>query len=122
MHRTKAILLSRAALLTGFLLFLSLLTFGQTVYVTNTGSKYHSDGCQYLRKSKNAISYDKALKDGYIACSVCKPSQQRHSVLQKEKSHLQKKDSSVQCNAMTKAGNRCSRNTKESNGKCWQHQ
>ena len=32
-----------------------------TVYITNTGSKYHSSGCQYLKKSKIAISKDKAV-------------------------------------------------------------
>ena len=32
-----------------------------TVYITNTGSKYHSNGCQYLKKSKIAISKDKAV-------------------------------------------------------------
>ncbi len=31
-----------------------------TVYVTNTGEKYHTGGCQYLRKSKIAISLDDA--------------------------------------------------------------
>ena len=34
-----------------------------TVYITNTGSKYHSSGCQYLKKSKIAISKDKAVAE-----------------------------------------------------------
>lgn len=43
-----------------------------TVYITNTGSKYHKSGCRYLRKSKIAISLTDAKKS-YDACSVCKP-------------------------------------------------
>ena len=44
-----------------------------TVYITNTGSKYHSNGCQYLKKSKIAISKDKAVAQGYTPCSKCHP-------------------------------------------------
>lgn len=46
-----------------------------TVYVTNTGSKYHSNGCQYLRKSCIPISLDKAKAQGYGPCSKCGPPQ-----------------------------------------------
>lgn len=44
----------------------------QTVYVTDTGSKYHRSGCSYL-KSKNAITKEKAIQQGYSACSRCNP-------------------------------------------------
>lgn len=44
-----------------------------TVYITNTGSKYHRDGCRYLRQSKHAISKSNAQARGYDACSVCRP-------------------------------------------------
>lgn len=43
-----------------------------TVYITKTGSKYHRSGCQYLSKSKIAISLSDA-KSGYGACSKCNP-------------------------------------------------
>ena len=43
----------------------------QTVYITGTGSKYHRDGCQYLRKSKHAISLSDAEARGYTPCSKC---------------------------------------------------
>src|SRR5688572_8175735 len=52
--------LSRLFLLLSFLL-LSIWSMGQTVYVTNTGSKYHRGGCQYLSKSKISTSLDSAL-------------------------------------------------------------
>jgi competence protein ComEC len=43
-----------------------------TVYITNTGSKYHRDGCRYLSKSKIPTSLSSA-KQSYGPCSVCKP-------------------------------------------------
>jgi micrococcal nuclease len=46
---------------------------GGTVYITDTGSKYHSSGCSYLRKSKHAISLSSAKSQGYSACSRCDP-------------------------------------------------
>ena len=47
----------------------------QTVYITNTGSKYHASGCRYLSKSQIPIpiSLSDAKAQGYGACSVCKP-------------------------------------------------
>lgn len=46
---------------------------GTTVYITNTGEKYHSDGCQYLSKSKIPISLSDAKARGYTPCSRCGP-------------------------------------------------
>lgn len=43
-----------------------------TVYITRTGSKYHSSGCRYLRQSKIAVSLSDA-KTSYDPCSVCNP-------------------------------------------------
>jgi hypothetical protein len=42
-----------------------------TVYVTNTGKKYHEDGCRYLKQSKIPISLSDAKEQGYAPCSVC---------------------------------------------------
>ncbi|MFC2142697.1 hypothetical protein ACFLR7_07175, partial [Acidobacteriota bacterium] len=44
-----------------------------TVYITETGTKYHRGSCHYLSKSKIAISLAEAVKQGYTPCSVCKP-------------------------------------------------
>lgn len=46
-------------------------TQSQTVYITRTGSKYHRDGCQYLRQSQIAISLSDAKARGYTPCSRC---------------------------------------------------
>lgn len=42
-----------------------------TVYITDTGEKYHCSGCKYLRSSCHAISLSDAVNNGYTACSVC---------------------------------------------------
>jgi len=64
-------------LVVGMIFSLSLTTFAAsgntTVYVTRTGEKYHSNGCQYLRKSQIAISLQDAVNSGYDACSRCNP-------------------------------------------------
>ena len=41
-----------------------------TVYVTNTGDKYHTEGCRYL-KSKNPITRGEAEARGYAPCGAC---------------------------------------------------
>ncbi len=46
-----------------------------TVYVTDTGEKYHRSGCQYLRNSKHEIDLSQAQALGYTACSRCHPPQ-----------------------------------------------
>jgi len=44
-----------------------------TVYTTNTGSKYHSAGCQYLSKSCIPIKLSAAKARGLTPCSRCSP-------------------------------------------------
>jgi len=43
------------------------------VYITNTGAKYHRDGCRYLSESRIAIRLSEAIRRGYTSCSVCRP-------------------------------------------------
>ena len=43
------------------------------VYTTNTGSKYHKNGCRYLKKSKIKISLNKAKSIRLTPCKVCNP-------------------------------------------------
>lgn len=42
-----------------------------TVYITNTGSKYHRSDCRYLRQSSHPISLLSAKSPGYEPCKVC---------------------------------------------------
>ncbi len=92
----------------------------QTVYITKTGQKYHATDCRYLSHSKISIELKEAIQNGYDACSVCNPPRSAQSSAQPLKSEA-KKSTSVQCAALTKAGMRCKRMTKSSNGYCWQH-
>ncbi len=45
----------------------------ETVYITETGSKYHAAGCQYLSNSCIAISKADANSQGFTPCSKCNP-------------------------------------------------
>jgi micrococcal nuclease len=44
-----------------------------TVYVTNTGVKYHRENCTSLRSSKRSISLEDAVSRGYDPCGICRP-------------------------------------------------
>nr|DAT45845.1 MAG TPA: DNA methyl phosphotriester repair domain protein [Caudoviricetes sp.] len=44
-----------------------------TVYITETGTKYHRWSCRYLKDSCIEISLTNATSRGYTACSVCNP-------------------------------------------------
>jgi micrococcal nuclease len=44
-----------------------------TVYVTDTGTKYHMDGCRHIRKSRSPISLEDAKAQDYGPCSTCNP-------------------------------------------------
>lgn len=45
----------------------------EIVYITDTGDKYHLDGCSYLRQSKYEINRNNAISQGYTPCSRCNP-------------------------------------------------
>ncbi|MEN6627109.1 MAG: thermonuclease family protein [Candidatus Sumerlaeia bacterium] len=44
-----------------------------TVYATNSGTKFHRAGCRSLRKSSNPLTRAAAQGRGLTPCSVCKP-------------------------------------------------
>jgi hypothetical protein len=44
-----------------------------TVYITNSGEKYHRESCSSLSKSKIPISLEDAVAQGYGACGRCNP-------------------------------------------------
>jgi micrococcal nuclease len=44
-----------------------------TVYVTDTGKKYHREGCRYLAMSKHAVTLKEAKARNLTPCSVCRP-------------------------------------------------
>ena len=44
-----------------------------TVYITDTGQRYHLSTCRSLRLSKHAISLGEAKRRGYTPCKICQP-------------------------------------------------
>lgn len=62
----------------GFLLATSFATYNAvdgmtTVYVTDTGHRYHKEGCTELRQSKTETTKGQAKKEKYTPCDKCKP-------------------------------------------------
>jgi NOL1/NOP2/fmu family ribosome biogenesis protein len=63
-----------------FILTLALATFfiagkltAQTVYITESGKKYHAKNCDVAKTGKKGIELAEAKKQGYEACKSCKP-------------------------------------------------
>lgn len=46
---------------------------GYTVYLGQSGSKYHRANCRTLRKGRTAIGINIAKNRGYTACKICNP-------------------------------------------------
>ena len=44
-----------------------------TVYITDTGDRYHVSSCRYLRYSKHPVPLAEAKRRGYTPCKVCDP-------------------------------------------------
>lgn len=42
-----------------------------SLYITNTGSKYHLDGCRHLNESQIPIDHGEAVAQGYEPCAWC---------------------------------------------------
>lgn len=47
--------------------------YNPTVYITETGTKYHAIGCGYLRNSSSAVNLCEAVASDYSICSKCDP-------------------------------------------------
>lgn len=43
----------------------------QTVYIAETGKKYHKKNCVYVQKKSKEIDIKKAIKEGYKPCPSC---------------------------------------------------
>lgn len=55
----------------GFLL-LSTRMKAQTVYITDSGKKYHAKNCSIVKTGKKGIELAEAKKQGYEPCKACK--------------------------------------------------
>lgn len=44
----------------------------QTVYITDSGKKYHAKNCSIAKSGKKGIDLKEAIKQGYEPCKMCK--------------------------------------------------
>jgi hypothetical protein len=44
----------------------------QTVYITESGKKYHAKNCSVAKTGKKGILLKDAKKEGYEPCKICK--------------------------------------------------
>jgi hypothetical protein len=60
-----------------FYLLFTLFTFSftrlasQTVYIAETGKKYHTKNCYAVKNSKKTLELSEAKKKGYKPCKTC---------------------------------------------------
>lgn len=110
--------------------FTTTIAFGQTVYKTPSGSKYHTSTCRFVKNVSTALNVDEARAKGLSPCSVCKPSSSGGNLkitstgggLGIKAGEASGISSTVQCKGKTKTGSRCKRMTKNVNGYCFQHE
>lgn len=111
--------------------FITIASYSQTVVVCNGrySKRYHSSSdCNGLHNCKggiSSVSLSVAQNQGKTPCHICESGgnqngSQRQSI-NSNKNRISNSGQSVQCSATTKAGNQCSRKTKDQSGLCWQH-
>lgn len=44
----------------------------QTVYITESGKKYHGKNCTLVKTGKKGMALKEAIKQGYMPCKFCK--------------------------------------------------
>lgn len=99
----------------------------QTVYVTKSGTKYHTSICSNLSGSKSEISLLEAQRKGYSPCKRCMPTSETKSfyniALGSNQSSLHSKSTANkgQCQARTKKGKQCKRKAVKGSNYCYQH-
>ncbi len=86
-----------------------------TVYVTQSGKKYHRLDCRLLSKNKTALPLSQARLN-YGPCSLCAVSMSEAQPIQPDN-----KITTAQCVATTKSGKRCTRDAEPGKKFCWQH-
>lgn len=81
----------------------------QTVYVTKTGKKFHTEGCQYLSKSAYSMTYADALAAGYEPCNRCSARLPASSggQMQAKRKKSRVLSAGQRCQGITKKGKPC---------------
>ena len=91
------------------------------IFITKSGSKYHLDGCRWL-KSKIQSTIMEASSKGLTPCKVCSPpslNNRTDSQIPTYKPQSNVTDS--RCQATTQKGTQCKRNSQSNRNYCWQH-
>jgi hypothetical protein len=89
-----------------------------TVYVTQSGKKYHRAGCRLLSENKTALPLSQARLE-HEPCRFCTGAQiAPEKILPLESIG---KKVTMQCLGQTKNGNRCKREAESGSKYCWQH-
>lgn len=94
-------------------------SLSDTVYVTETGKRYHTEDCWYLKYSKREVTLKEAQSFGYTPCKVCKPKgkaiegsakkAKRESSRSVKKRKIKQGVTSTRCRATTQKGSQCKR-------------
>ena len=63
----------------------------QTVYVTETGKKYHAKNCDIVKTGKKGIELSEAKNKGLEPCKSCKVESESKTVADKPKTTTSKK-------------------------------
>jgi len=99
----------------------------QTVYITKSGTKYHSSSCRYA-SSGWAVQLQEALDKGLSPCSKCDPQTEVTSTSKEKPSSVKPRSNSTktssgktQCGGTTKSGSQCKRMVSDGSGYCYQH-
>jgi endonuclease YncB( thermonuclease family) len=104
----------------------------QVVFITNTGTRYHRQGCRHLTQSSIPSTLAE-VQGRYQPCGTCKPvavsggsapapsSTPRVQPPPSPPAQTGTRSASVQCSGTTQAGARCKRMTRSPNGRCHQH-
>jgi hypothetical protein len=91
---------------------------GDTVYVTQSGKKYHRSGCRLLSENKTALPLSQARLE-HDPCRLCMGSPITPKGIAPLESNGKKV--SAQCLGQTKSGSRCKREAEPGSKYCWQH-
>ena len=90
----------------------------ETVYITETGARYHKENCHYLKYSKIETTKKKAEESHYTPCKVCFRTTAT-STGQPTKGYPA---TNSRCQATTQKGTQCKRTASSGSKYCWQHQ
>lgn len=97
--------------------------FGQKVYKTPSGEKYHLGTCRMVETvSVELHNQQQIFQYGLTPCKICKPPASSEVTFTGNRINEPVGESvSVRCKGYTKRGTHCEHRTRNANGYCYQH-